>query len=222
MRLSKSPNSSDPLNFGLRLVRVKSTNKSLSAFDLQFSTWYEPALIWLSLCFQIKIEVHLQLSDLRPGSPSQKHKVILAGVLITTAIYILLTVGSYVLFGEGVKPDVLQNFSVESLHHLLPDWLSWTVYVIVRLSFLAGVLTLYPLMVRPPAPQDYQLSGFPPEICKSVLTLPDSCCWRALPQRHFVLHIFCGLEWECNHKCIYCLHSMLIPLKQVEAEIHSI
>ena len=70
------------------------------------------------------------------------------GIGVTTAIYLLISIGSCLLFGEEINADVLQNFTVQGLTRLLPSWLCWAAYLVVRLSFLISVVTLYPLMVH--------------------------------------------------------------------------
>lgn len=71
-----------------------------------------------------------------------------AAVAITTLIYALISLGSYLVFGRGTQSDVLHNYTPTLLQHIAPHWLAETLYIVVRLSFLLGVLTLFPLMVR--------------------------------------------------------------------------
>lgn len=73
--------------------------------------------------------------------------VSIAAVAITTFIYALISLGSYLVFGRAVQSDVLHNYTPARLEDLVAPWLAHALYVVVRLSFLLGVLTLFPLMV---------------------------------------------------------------------------
>ena len=90
----------------------------------------------------------MQLAELRPKTGKTMRQTSLAAVAITTTIYALISIGSYLVFGRGTQSDVLHNFTPSLLHHIVPEWLAQTLYVVVRLSFLLGVLTLFPLMVH--------------------------------------------------------------------------
>ena len=73
--------------------------------------------------------------------------VSVAAVAITTSLYVLISLGSYLVFGREVQSDVLHNYTPARLEALVAPWLAQALYVVVRLSFLLGVLTLFPLMV---------------------------------------------------------------------------
>lgn len=72
-----------------------------------------------------------------------------AAVAMTTVLYALISIGSYLVFGRGTQSDVLHNYTPSLLEEIVPRWLAQLLYIVVRLSFLLGVLTLFPLMVRP-------------------------------------------------------------------------
>lgn len=125
-----------------------------------------------------KLVCALQLKDLQPASPGKRGAVTLTAVIITTLMYLLISLGSYVVFGASVKADVLQNFSVHRLQSILPVWFSWVVSFVARLSFLLGVMTLYPLMVS----SQHQCG----------LAAYSSCsCWQARSQGASLGCLFC-------------------------------
>ena len=66
---------------------------------------------------------------------------------ISTGLYALIALGSYLVFGREVQSDVLHNFTPSRLEVVVPSWLAQVLFVVVRLSFLLGVMTLFPLMV---------------------------------------------------------------------------
>ena len=89
----------------------------------------------------------MQLAELRPKTPKTMRSTSLGAITITTAIYALISIGSYLVFGRGTQSDVLHNYTPAVLGDIVPHWLAQALYIIVRLSFLLGVLTLFPLMV---------------------------------------------------------------------------
>ena len=90
----------------------------------------------------------MQLAELRPKTEKTMRQTSVAAVAMTTLIYALISLGSYLVFGRGTQSDVLHNYTPTLLQHIAPHWLAETLYIVVRLSFLLGVLTLFPLMVR--------------------------------------------------------------------------
>lgn len=89
------------------------------------------------------------MAELRPKTTQQMRKVASGAVATTTALYMLIAIGSYLVFGEAIQSDVLHNFTPQSLVAVVPVWLAELLCVTVRLSFLLGIVTLFPLMVRP-------------------------------------------------------------------------
>lgn len=45
--------------------------------------------------------------------------------------------------------DILHNYTPKALQHLVGRDIGLLIYVVARLSFLASVVTLFPLMVSP-------------------------------------------------------------------------
>jgi len=87
------------------------------------------------------------MAELKPRNEKTMRGTSLAAVSFTTLIYALISFGSYLVFGRGVQSDVLHNYTPELLAQIVPRWLADVLYVVIRLSFLLGVLTLFPLMV---------------------------------------------------------------------------
>lgn len=90
---------------------------------------------------------HTQLAELRPQTPVAKARASVWAVALTCALFLLIALGSYAVFGEGVQGDVLHNFTPAELRPLLGEFPGTALYIIVRLSFLVSVLSLYPIMV---------------------------------------------------------------------------
>ena len=105
------------------------------------------------------------MAELRPKTEKKMRTTSLAAVGITTLIYALIALGSYLVFGRGTQSDVLHNYTPDALSTLVPCWLANTLYVVVRLSFLLGVLTLFPLMVTPLQP------SFTPFPCSTLIIM---------------------------------------------------
>lgn len=97
----------------------------------------------------ISLHATLQLAELRPKTPKTMRQTSAAAVAMTTVLYALISIGSYLVFGRGTQSDVLHNYTPSLLEEIVPRWLAQLLYIVVRLSFLLGVLTLFPLMVRP-------------------------------------------------------------------------
>lgn len=94
---------------------------------------------------------HLQLAELRPQTPSAKARVSFWALVLTSCLFLLITMGSYAVFGTDVQSDVLHNFTPRELRPFLGRDLGTWLYIAVRLSFMISVLSLFPIMVRLPA-----------------------------------------------------------------------
>ena len=92
----------------------------------------------------------LQLAELRPQTPAAKARVSLWALVLTSALFLLITIGSYLVFGPEVQSDVLHNYTPHQLEPFLGKAYGTALYIIVRISFLVSVLGLFPIMVGRP------------------------------------------------------------------------
>lgn len=88
-----------------------------------------------------------QLAELRPQSPSAKARVSFWALSLTSGLFLLVALGSYAVFGANVQSDVLHNFTPQGLQPFLGQSLGTAFFILVRLSFLVSVLSLFPIMV---------------------------------------------------------------------------
>lgn len=91
----------------------------------------------------------VQLAELRPSTQKAKVSAGLYSLVVTSVVFLLIALGSYAVFGEGVQSDVLHNFTPENLEPFLGSDIGTVLFIMVRLSFLVSVLSLFPLMVSP-------------------------------------------------------------------------
>ena len=90
----------------------------------------------------------MQLAELRPQTPSAKARVTSYSLVLTSALFLLIALGSYAVYGAGVQSDVLHNFTPKQLEPFLGVTFGTALFIVVRLSFLVSVLALFPIMVR--------------------------------------------------------------------------
>ncbi|KAK9797375.1 hypothetical protein WJX73_007217 [Symbiochloris irregularis] len=99
--------------------------------------------------FSVQATAPFVLAELRPQTPAAKSRVSFWALVLTSCLFLLITMGSYAVFGTDVQSDVLHNFTPKELRPFLGKDLGTGLYIAVRLSFLVSVLSLYPIMMFP-------------------------------------------------------------------------
>lgn len=99
--------------------------------------------------FSIQATAPFVLAELRPSTQKAKVSAGLYSLVVTSVVFLLIALGSYAVFGEGVQSDVLHNFTPENLEPFLGSDIGTVLFIMVRLSFLVSVLSLFPLMMFP-------------------------------------------------------------------------
>lgn len=103
----------------------------------------------LATAYTCQMTVHHIMRDMKGFSTRRVSQVSASAVALTTCLFLLVALGSTVVFGSDVPADVLQAFDKAALVPLLGDVGAAVVYTAVRLSFLASVITIYPMQMAP-------------------------------------------------------------------------
>jgi len=89
------------------------------------------------------------LQDLKYARDIQVDKTTSIALAICAGAYAVLGICAYGIFGQGVKADVPNNFTVDALVHLVGTSFAPAIFMTVRIAFLVSLLGVFPLQMAP-------------------------------------------------------------------------
>lgn len=104
----------------------------------------------LTVAYMCQISLGDTMRDLTYVRENQVDNVSAVALSLSTFAFLVISVCSYGLFGaKHLRPDVLENFTVDALSHLVWTRLAQAGFMLVRLSFLVSLLATFPLQMHP-------------------------------------------------------------------------
>lgn len=118
------------------------------------STWQRVTQVFavlpiLATAYTCQMTVHFVYRDLTPFNLPRAARVSSWAVSVCSAMFLIVAIGSYAVFGQDVPADVLQTYTPAVMSPLIGRLPAVVMYVAVRLSFLASVITLFPMQMWP-------------------------------------------------------------------------
>jgi amino acid permease len=105
-----------------------------------------PVLLVAYIC---QMSLSNMLQDLHYVRGRQVDTASASALAITTAVYAVLGIFGFALFGQKVHADVIRDFSTELLTPLVGRHMGQAVFMAVRIAFLISLIGIFPLQMAP-------------------------------------------------------------------------
>lgn len=103
----------------------------------------------IGTAYTCQMTAHFIMSCVHPWSVSAMDDVTHKGINLCSAAFLVVSIGSLLVFGVGVPADVLSSFNAQQLTPILGKVGASAAYILVRVGYLASIVTIYPMQMLP-------------------------------------------------------------------------